>query len=608
MTVSTAYEPLTYNGNGSTTAFSVTWPFFDGTLVVTAISSTGVETVQTLTTHYTVIGGTDDDGLPATGTVTMVTAPASSTTLRITRVTPKTQSSTWAENDAFPQKTIEAALDRAMLIAQENEPGILDDINNDVILLNTTGATDYWDADSKIISNVATPVATTDAANKTYVDTAIGAAATSATDAAASASAAATSATSASTSATAAASSATAAAASATLIASGFRWAYDTSTTMADPGTGDIRLNHATLASVTAIAISDLAYDTGNPDVSAFVLTWDDSSNTTLRGTIVIRKVSAPENLAVYSVSGASTDNSGWTQLAVTYVAHSGSFSSTDQLFVLFVRTGDKGAAGAGSGDLVAANNLSDVANAATSLSNLSGATRGANTDITSVYLANTGLKVKDTDASHGLSIVPGSNLTADRVLTVTTGDAARTVTLSGDLTVSGAATIPAGTALVAANNLSDVTTAATAFTNIKQAASDSATGVLEIAVQSEMETGTSTTLAVTPGRQHWHPGHPKVWCKANSAGAISVSYNMTSVTDNASGDITFTFATDFSSADYAAFVSVYRSLSTTTNFAPFFDTSTAVAAGAIRAQFRNASGSLIDPSAWFFLALGDQA
>lgn len=52
------------------------------------------------------------------------------------------------------------------------------------------------------------------------------------------------------------------------------------------------------------------------------------------------------------------------------------------------------------------------------------------------ITLANTGLHLLDTDASHDLIIKPGSNLTADRTLTVTTGDADRTVTLSGNLTV----------------------------------------------------------------------------------------------------------------------------------------------------------------------------
>lgn len=48
----------------------------------------------------------------------------------------------------------------------------------------------------------------------------------------------------------------------------------------------------------------------------------------------------------------------------------------------------------------------------------------------------NTGLKVLDTNSSHTLNIKPGSDLTADRILTVTTGDAARTVTLNGNPTL----------------------------------------------------------------------------------------------------------------------------------------------------------------------------
>jgi len=50
----------------------------------------------------------------------------------------------------------------------------------------------------------------------------------------------------------------------------------------------------------------------------------------------------------------------------------------------------------------------------------------------------NTGLHILDTNASHDLIIAPGSNITADRTLTITTGDANRTVTLSGDTTLTG--------------------------------------------------------------------------------------------------------------------------------------------------------------------------
>jgi hypothetical protein len=53
-----------------------------------------------------------------------------------------------------------------------------------------------------------------------------------------------------------------------------------------------------------------------------------------------------------------------------------------------------------------------------------------------SVTVPNTGLHLLDTDATHVLIIKPGSNLTADRTLTVTTGDADRTLSLSSSLTI----------------------------------------------------------------------------------------------------------------------------------------------------------------------------
>jgi len=50
-------------------------------------------------------------------------------------------------------------------------------------------------------------------------------------------------------------------------------------------------------------------------------------------------------------------------------------------------------------------------------------------------------LGLLDTDYSHSLRIAAGSNLTADRVLTLTTGDAARNLILSGDATIIGSNT-----------------------------------------------------------------------------------------------------------------------------------------------------------------------
>ncbi len=76
-------------------------------------------------------------------------------------------------------------------------------------------------------------------------------------------------------------------------------------------------------------------------------------------------------------------------------------------------------------------------------------------------------------------------------------------------------------------------------------------------ATQTQMETGTTTGSYVTPGRQHFHPATSKCWGEftANST-TILASYNITSLADTATGTMTVTIATDFSSANWACLVS----------------------------------------------------
>ena len=167
MPVSVSYAPLSYSGNGVTTSFAVTWPFYSATLRVTKIASTGVETVQTISTHYTVTGGTDTDGLPATGSVTMLTAPASGEQIRIERVTPLTQTIDLTAGGDFNPKVVTSGLDKLTLGLQERSGSgtVNDGIAGDVMELVTSGATDYWDAESQVIRNVADAIGLTDAVN-----------------------------------------------------------------------------------------------------------------------------------------------------------------------------------------------------------------------------------------------------------------------------------------------------------------------------------------------------------------------------------------------------------------------------------------------------------
>lgn len=133
--------------------------------------------------------------------------------------------------------------------------------------------------------------------------------------------------------------------------------------------------------------------------------------------------------------------------------------------------------------------------------------------------------------------------------------DTTITRTGAGDIAVEGNGIYRAGgTDVPITDGGTGASTAATAFANLKQAASDSATGVIEIAVQSEMEAGSSTTLAVTPGRQHFHPGHPKAGGSFNGTGTPafrSGDYGMGAITDNGSGNYTLALDTAFADTNY---------------------------------------------------------
>lgn len=78
------------------------------------------------------------------------------------------------------------------------------------------------------------------------------------------------------------------------------------------------------------------------------------------------------------------------------------------------------------------------------------------------------------------------------------------------------------------------------------------------VAVQADMEAGSSTTAPVVPGVFKYHPGVAKVWVKFNGKSTNPItadaSYGISgTVTKNATGDYTITFSTAFSSANYCA-------------------------------------------------------
>ena len=118
MTVSSTTTKNSYSGDGSTTTFAYAFKIFaDADLTVILRSAAGTETVQTLTTNYTVTNAGNANG----GNVVFVTAPASGVTVVIRRNMAQTQSTDYTANDPFPAESHEDALDRLTFIAQQQQ-------------------------------------------------------------------------------------------------------------------------------------------------------------------------------------------------------------------------------------------------------------------------------------------------------------------------------------------------------------------------------------------------------------------------------------------------------------------------------------------------------
>lgn len=126
-------------------------------------------------------------------------------------------------------------------------------------------------------------------------------------------------------------------------------WVFDTTTTVADPGSGNLRLNNATQSSATIVVVD--ALDANATDWTDAINTFDDSTST-INGHLFLFGMDAPENWMLFTV-GAVTDHTGWLEIAVTFVDSSSAspFAASDDVMVSFVRTGDKGDTGTAGAD-----------------------------------------------------------------------------------------------------------------------------------------------------------------------------------------------------------------------------------------------------------------
>ena len=118
MTVSSSTNRASYSGNGTLTTFAYNFKVFDqDDLTVILRASNGTETVQTITTNYTVTGVGDVGG----GNVVFGTAPASGVTVVILREMDLEQGLDLVPNDPFPAGSLEDSLDKLTFMVQQHD-------------------------------------------------------------------------------------------------------------------------------------------------------------------------------------------------------------------------------------------------------------------------------------------------------------------------------------------------------------------------------------------------------------------------------------------------------------------------------------------------------
>jgi len=140
----------------------------------------------------------------------------------------------------------------------------------------------------------------------------------------------------------------------------GFLYQFNTNTAASDPGSGKLKFNNATFSSATVLYISETDNDSNS--LAAELATWDDSTST-VKGKIKITETSDPTKYVLFQITGSITDSGTYDRFTITYISGNlTTLSNNENISILFLATGDKGADGSSTGDVVGPGSATDNA------------------------------------------------------------------------------------------------------------------------------------------------------------------------------------------------------------------------------------------------------
>jgi hypothetical protein len=114
-------------------------------------------------------------------------------------------------------------------------------------------------------------------------------------------------------------------------VSAGVHMIYSTTTTQADPGSGTFRLNNTTLASATALYISET--DAFGNNVQPRQTIWDDLPIRE-KGYLTFIKVDDPATWVRYLVLNSRIDNGGWREYQIEHVGTAGTPTNTEEFVI----------------------------------------------------------------------------------------------------------------------------------------------------------------------------------------------------------------------------------------------------------------------------------
>lgn len=159
MTVNTISSVAEFDTNGVTTNYPFYFKFLaNEDLVVTYVDPLGVSSTLTLGTHYSVNGAGNDQG----GSIVTTSALAGPGQLVVSREMEAFQQTSLRNQGKFLAETHEDVFDKLTMLIQQGFAGIGRALKRPV-------GKAYFDAEGRLISNVADPVADQDAATKGWI-------------------------------------------------------------------------------------------------------------------------------------------------------------------------------------------------------------------------------------------------------------------------------------------------------------------------------------------------------------------------------------------------------------------------------------------------------